>query len=91
MTNKEAFYEISNRYDIECTLCNNQINLYHKNYSGYIHFNEFIQKFEFGSLWNSKKMVWSTGEFARHDKYYLKELFNIFDSYFPIRREISLL
>lgn len=90
MNATEAMQELIDRYDCEVYQSPWGVHIYHGDFHALISFEEKIQKWGNGTIWNKSQQIWSTGEFAERRKYSTIELLNIFDQYFPKRTEISL-
>lgn len=82
---------LKSRYSCDITECCDYIHVYYKTLFCEIIWIEKLQKFGMGTIYDHHKPIWSTGEFARSDKYSLDEfIYGVLDHYFPIKVQLTL-
>lgn len=90
MSEKEAMQSLTDRYECEIYQGPWGVRCYNKSISVLIHFEEKIQKWGMGTIWEGNKTIWSTGEFAERRKLTTAELINVLDMYLPIKEQTTL-
>lgn len=90
MTETEAMKILQDRYDCEIRRNDWGVHIYYKSIYMLISFEEDIQKWGKGNMWNGSRQIWSTGEFKESRKLTMEQLMNVLDEHIPVKEQIGL-